>query len=69
MLALAAFEATLCPICGGPASECQSPEAETRWKGTPPTRCHRTDAIRRYQENAAEYPRPSALMWGAEERD
>lgn len=69
MLALAAYEATLCPICGGPADECQSPEAEGRFKGVPPTRCHRTDAIVRYQENTDEYPRPKALMWGAEKRD
>ena len=69
MLALAAWEDSRCPICGGPAEECQSPEGERRFQGVPPVRCHRTDAIIRYQDRAGAYERPSALLWRAEERD
>jgi len=66
MLALAAWEASLCPVCGGPAEECQAPDADRRFKGVPPVRCHRTDAVRRFQEKSSTYPRPEALIWHAE---
>lgn len=68
MLALAAWEDTRCPLCGGDAEDCQSPEAEARFQGVPPTRCHRTDAIIRYQDKAGDYPRSRALLWAAEDR-
>jgi len=67
MTALSAFEDSLCPVCGGPPEECQTPEAERRWTGTPPTRCHRTDAVLRFQEKGT-YERARALTWHAEER-
>lgn len=69
MLGLAAYEDTLCPVCKGPVDECQSMEAERVWEGTPPIRCHKTDAILRYQENAGASERPRALMYGAKKRD
>lgn len=69
MIALAMWEDSRCPLCGGPVEDCQSPEAERRFAGTPPVRCHRTDAIIRYQDKAGEYPRPRALLWRAEDRD
>ena len=69
MIALAVYEDTLCPRCGGPADECQSPEAERRFEGVPPVRCHRTDAIIRYQNKAGTYERGNALLWRAQERD
>lgn len=68
MLSLSAYEDTLCPLCGGPVEDCQTPEAEWRFKGTPPTRCHRTDAILRYQDNAGDYARHKALLWRAEDK-
>lgn len=69
MVALQAFEDSLCPVCGGPPEECQSPEAEWEWKGVPPTRCHRTAAILRYQEGAGKaVTQPRALSWHAEKR-
>lgn len=69
MIALQAFEDSLCPVCGGPTEECQSPEAEWEWQGTPPTRCHRTDAVLRYQESIQkQLDRPRALTWHAEKR-
>lgn len=69
MLALAAYEETLCPICHGPAEDCQSVEAERRFEGVPPVRCHRTDAIIRYQNKAGNYERDRALLWRAQARD
>lgn len=69
MVALAAWEDALCPVCGGPIDECQSPEAEFAWKGAPPVRCHRTDAMLMWQEKAADYKRPKALLWRAVKRD
>ena len=68
MLALAAWEDSRCPACGGPADECQTPEAEFRFQGAPPVRCHRKDAILRYQDKAGNYERANALLWRAEER-
>lgn len=69
MIALAAWEATRCALCGGPVDECQTLEAERRFEGVPPIRCHRTDAIKRYQGKAGNYERPEALLWRARERD
>lgn len=69
MIGLTAYEDTLCPVCKGPADECQTVEAEREWEGTPPVRCHKTDAILRYQEKAGESERPRALMYGAKRRD
>lgn len=69
MIALAAWEDSCCPICKGPAEECQSIEAERRFEGVPPIRCHRTDAIIRYQNNAGNYERDRALLWRARARD
>lgn len=68
MVALQAYEDTLCPLCGGPAEECQGEGADRRYVGTPPVRCYRRDAILGYQDAAADYPHPSALLWRTEER-
>lgn len=68
MTALQAFEDSLCTVCGGPPEECQTPEAEWHWKGTPPSRCHRTDAVLRVQEDGGNRERPRALIWHAEKR-
>lgn len=69
MVAFQAYEDTLCPVCGGPPEECQTLEAERQWSGVPPTRCHKVDAIKRYQDNSGgKYERPQALSWNAEKR-
>lgn len=44
MVALAQYEAWLCPKCGGPLSECTDPKNEGKYKTEPPTRCHKTTA-------------------------
>lgn len=54
MLALAEYEAGLCPICGGPVEDCQSPDvdgnnplATWKWQSQLPVECHKTTALRR----------------------
>lgn len=50
MLALKVYEDTmLCPMCGGPISECTDPDNEMAYKVDPPTRCHKTTALMRAQ--------------------
>jgi len=66
MLALKHFEDTmLCPLCGGLLSECTDIENEMAYKVDPPTRCHKTTAILRAQDDWEERPRNRALMLGA----
>lgn len=66
MLALKLYEDTrLCPLCGGPLSECTDPANEMAYKVDPPTRCHKQTAIMRYQENDGQWdkrPYNRALM-------
>ena len=69
MLGLSAYEDSLCPVCNGPVEECQSPDAEWEWTGAPPVRCHKKDAILRYQEKSGATERPAALLYGAKRRD
>lgn len=52
MLALKVYETSMvCPMCGGPLSECTDPDNEMAYKVDPPTRCHKTTAIMRYQKD------------------
>lgn len=53
MLALAEYEGSLCPSCGGPAADCQSsdsdrnnPRAKWMYSLDLPLECHRTTALR-----------------------
>lgn len=56
MLALKLYEDTmLCPMCGGPISECTDPDNEMAYKVDPPTRCHKTTAKLRYMENEGQW--------------
>lgn len=65
MLSLAEFKAGLCPICGYPKEICQAPENSTKFAASPPSRCHATAALRRFQkENEYEYP--DSLIWSAQ---
>jgi hypothetical protein len=57
----------LCPVCGGPAEECQNPENQDRYTVPDPIRCHRQTAILRKQKGITEDTNPQhmALMWRA----
>lgn len=56
MLALKVYEDTmLCPLCGGPKSECLNPDNETRYRVDPPTRCHRTTAQLRFMKGDGQW--------------
>lgn len=67
MLALKTYrEAYICPMCGGPIEECTAVENEMAYKVDPPTRCHKTTAILRAQDDDWDKrPHNRALMLGA----
>jgi len=46
MIALAVWEASRCPACGGDPEECQGAANEFAWRVDGPVRCHRTKARR-----------------------
>jgi hypothetical protein len=62
MLALQAYRAALCPLCGGPLSVCTNPENELKFKGGLPIRCHATTARSIAMEPYKDQPNNSALM-------
>jgi len=62
MLALQAYRAALCPLCGGPLSVCTSPENELKFKGGLPIRCHATTARDIAMEPYRDQPHSNALM-------
>jgi hypothetical protein len=66
MLALAQYEASLCPNCGRPISVCTDPANEMRWQAPMPTRCHATTAVLRQQENYAKAPHARGLLFHAD---
>lgn len=63
MLGLAAYEATLCPMCGLPSEQCQSPEAERLSYAGVPNRCHVATARMQRAEDYKESPHPGALVY------
>lgn len=65
MLALAAYRASLCPVCGNPRAECMDPAAENGFTVPPPARCHRATALKRAQKDRQESPgeHDDALAW------
>lgn len=62
ILALQAYRATLCPLCGGPIAVCTNPENERRFKGGLPIRCHATTARVVAMEPYKDRPYNEALM-------
>jgi hypothetical protein len=62
MLALQAYKASLCPLCGGPLSVCTDPENESKFKGGLPIRCHATTARAIAMEPYRDQPNSQALM-------
>ena len=65
MLDLAAYEATLCPMCGLPSDVCQSPESEGLAEAGLPVRCHVSTARMQRQEEYKEASHAGALLWPA----
>lgn len=67
MLALAAYEDTLCPNCGRPLSVCTDPATEGKWQVGPPTRCFPSSAIEAAREpySGGKVRHPNALLFSA----
>ena len=65
MVGLAAYEATLCPMCGLPSEQWQSAAAENLAEAGVPIRCHVTTARMQRQEEYKEAKHPGALLWPA----
>lgn len=65
MLALADYEASLCPKCGMPTAICQARDTEGRVAVPAPSRCHVTTAILGAQKGYQENEHPAALLFGA----
>lgn len=65
MLALDEYDASLCPLCGLPRTECQDPSAENRAEAGMPVRCHVSTARIRRQEEYADAKQGGALLYGA----
>lgn len=65
MLGLAAYEATLCPLCGLPSDVCQSPESEGLAEAGLPVRCHVATARMQRREEYKEASHAGALLWPA----
>lgn len=64
MISFAEYKSGICPICGYPKEICQAPENTAAFVANPPSRCHATAALRRFQkENEYEYP--DSLIWSA----
>jgi hypothetical protein len=62
ILALQAYKASLCPLCGGPLDVCTNPENELKFKGGLPIRCHATTARAVAMEPYKDQPNNQALM-------
>lgn len=62
MLALAHYEALLCPLCGGPMSVCTDPANEGKFKTDPPTRCHKTTSAAAARDDFDQRKHSQALL-------
>lgn len=69
MLALAQYEAGLCPKCGRPLSVCTAPENQGKFTVGLPTRCHAETALLVARDGMQGYPNPGALMLAASLED
>jgi hypothetical protein len=63
LLALAAYRAGLCPVCGGPLDVCTSHEATGPKFVASRVRCRRTDAVIVARDALQNTQRPEALVW------
>ena len=62
---LAAYEATLCPMCGLPSEQCQSAAAENLAYAGLPVRCHVATARMQRVEEYKDAKHSGALLWPA----
>lgn len=62
MLALAEYEASLCPGCGLPFEETADPKNQDRYVTGPPVRCHACTALGVAHERYKDSPHPHALV-------
>lgn len=71
MLALKQYEDELCPLCGGPSSECMDVNNELKFRAEAPVRCHRTTqrGIMAEKYRTDKTIQPGALLYPVELRD
>ena len=69
MLALAEYEAGLCPKCGRPLSVCTDPGNEFKFRTSDPVRCHATTSQSVATNKAKDARMPEALMFHTELKD
>jgi hypothetical protein len=67
MLALTKLEAEQCPLCGGPAAECQDRDAYEAYEALP-VRCHKTTAVAMAQEQRKNTAQPEAVLYQVKRR-
>ena len=65
MLSLAAYEASLCPLCGLPSEQCQAMGAENLAEAGLPIRCHVATARMQRQDEYKEAAQAGALLYPA----
>jgi hypothetical protein len=65
MVALAVYEAGLCPSCGRPRSVCTDKANEGRFRADLPMRCHATTAALEAQKGYKKSLHPQALLFHA----
>lgn len=65
MISFAEYKSGICPVCGYPKEICQAAENSNKFAANPPSRCHATTALKRFQKDN-EYEYPEALIWSAE---
>lgn len=65
MLGLAEYEASLCPLCGLPAAQCQATSAENLAEAGLPVRCHVATARMQMSEGYKDAKQPGALLYPA----
>lgn len=61
-LALAVYEAGLCPGCQHPLAETAAPENEMRYREADTVRCHRCTAIEQVAKRYEDSPAPAAIL-------
>jgi hypothetical protein len=63
-LAFIRYQNSLCPVCGGPAAECQDGDNENKFDAGLPFRCHRATAVIEARKRMGDdVPAPEALRF------
>jgi hypothetical protein len=68
-MALAVYQSTLCPVCGGPTAECQDPGTEDVWLPDLPIRCNKRVAYNQAEKPYSDDPNASALAYSIRHRN